>query len=276
MTSIPNEKYSIIILTKNEGTIIDNCIKNLPDGVDCYVVDSGSTDNTKEIVVKNSKNYFEHILTPFIISEQRNWALKNLPIKTKWVMFLDADEIIPPELHSTILEQISTNNYNAYRLTPKFIFWGKWMKRLQGFPNWHDRLLKKDEVSIVGGVWETFDDSAKIGYIDIPYNHYANCKGFESWLEKHSRYSSWDADKTFNYLYGDGKIHEKRKVGLRKVAAKLWWMRPWVRAFYMYFIRLGFIEGWQAFYLVMHYFIYEYMIVFKIIEKKRIAKGKSL
>ena len=41
----------------------------------------------------------------------------------------------------------------AYKMTPKYLYWGKWLKLTQGYPNWHDRLLKKDEVWIEGGVW---------------------------------------------------------------------------------------------------------------------------
>lgn len=268
--------YTIIILTKNEATIIEKCIDAIPKGIKCVILDSGSTDNTKEIVTKRNIDFFEHIMPNFIISEQRNWALKNLPILTDWVMFLDADEYISDNLNNKILEEINSSSHNAYRLTPRYIFWGKWMKRLQGYPNWHDRLLKRKEVSIVGGVWEKFDDNADVGYIHIPYDHYANIKGFKNWLERHNRYSDWDAKKTFEYLYNDGDIGTKRKYKLRKVSAKMWWFRPWARCFYMYFIRLGFLEGWQAFYLVMHYFIYEYMIVFKIIELKRIYKNKKL
>lgn len=268
--------YSIIILTKNEGEIIGKCLDKLPPGIDVFVLDSGSTDNTEEQAISKGAHLSTHNMSPFIISEQRNWALKNLPIKTEWVLFLDADEYISEELHQKIIESTQQSDYNAFRLTPKFIFWGKWMKRIQGYPNWHDRLLKKDEVKIEGGVWEKFDENAKVGHITIPYDHYANIKGFNSWLEKHNRYASWDAQKTYDFLYQNKDIGTSRKKTLRKLSAKLWWMRPWSRCFYMYFIRLGFLEGWQAFYLMMHYFLYEYMIVFKIIELKRLAKHKSL
>lgn len=268
--------YTIIILTKNEGSIIQRCLDHIPLGVDCIVLDSGSTDNTIELCRKQGITVVEHSMNPFIISEQRNWALKNLPIKTDWVMFLDADEIISYDLNQEILKRIKENTHNAYRLTPKYIFWGKWMKRIQGYPNWHDRLLKRKEVSIVGGVWEKFDDNAKVGFIRIPYDHYANIKGFKNWLERHDRYSDWDAQKIFEYLNKGSEIGEVRKVRLRKIAAKLWWLRPWARSFNMYFLRLGFLEGWRAFYLVMLYFFYEYMIVFKLIELKRTANGEIL
>lgn len=268
--------YSVIILTKNEESIIGTCIESLPNNIPCFVLDSGSTDNTKDVVIASGALYYENKIQPFIISEQRNWALKNLPIETEWVLFLDADEYIPEDLHLEILNKIQSNEFDAYRMTPKFMFWGKWMKRIQGYPNWHDRLLKKDKVSIIGGVWEKFDDKANVGLIKIPYEHYANIKGFESWLEKHDRYSSWDAQKTFDYLYKGTNIGAVRKKKLRTISAKLWWLRPWARCFYMYFIRLGFLEGWRAFYFTMLYFLYEYMIVFKIIELKRKYKGKSI
>lgn len=268
--------YSIIILTKNEGDIIEFCLKRIPVGIDCFVLDSGSTDDTKEKCLKYGIPFCEHKLEPFIIAEQRNWALKNLEIETEWVLFLDADEYISNELHTYILSVIENTIFNAYRLTPKFIFWGKWMRRLQGYPNWHDRLLKKGEVTIVGGVWESFCSSAQVGYIDIPYDHHANIKGFKYWLEKHDRYSSWDALNTYKFLYEGKELSTTRKVWLREMAAKLWWIRPWIRCFYMYFIRLGFLEGWRAFYLVLLYFIYEYMIVIKIIELKRLNSHKDL
>ena len=269
-------KYTIVILTKNENDIISKCLDAIPYGVDCFVLDSGSTDGTKETVLSKGFHYSEHLMSEFIISEQRNWALRNLEIKTEWVLFLDADEYISNELHEKILSVIENGTFNAYRLNPKFIFWGKWMKRLQGYPNWHDRLLKKDEVSIVGGVWESFDQSAKVGYIDIPYDHHANIKGFKYWLEKHDRYSSWDAQNTYKFLYEGKEFSTTRKVRMRRMAARLWWIRPWGRCFYMYFIRLGFLEGWRAFYLVLLYFIYEYMIVIKIIELKRLNSHKDL
>lgn len=269
-------KYSIIILTKNEGDIIDICLKNIPEGIDCFVLDSGSTDNTKEKCLKCGVSFYEHKLHPFIHAEQRSWALKNLPIKTEWILFLDADEVIPLELHQEILSRIQDSRYVAYRLAPKYMFWGKWLKRTQGYPEWHDRLLKRGEVWITGGVWESFDSWDKVGYIDIPYIHNANIKGFDAWLEKNNWYTTWDAQEIFQYLVEKKPFETKKKVKLRILAAKHWKLLPWARFFYKYVFHLGFLEGWRAFYYCMLWFISDYMTVIKIIELQRKNKGEDL
>lgn len=273
------ERYSIIILTKNEGDIIEICIENIPQSIDCFVLDSGSTDDTKAKCLKCGIPFYEHQITPFLISEQRNWALENIPLKTDWVLFLDADEIVPLELHQEILSRIQDANYIAYRLAPKYMFWGKWLKRTQGYPNWHDRLLRKDKIRFTGGVWESFDSSDfedKIAYIHIPYIHNANIKGFEAWLEKNDRYTSWDAREIFYYLTENRTFSTKNKVTLRALSAKYWKLLPWARFFYKYIFHLGFLEGWRAFYYCILWFISDYMIVIKIIELKRKSKGEEL
>ena len=88
---------SVIILTYNEGIHIKRCIKSVYGWVqDIFVVDSYSNDRTLEI----AKKYTNHIYQHEFINQatQFNWALENLPIKTEWVMRLDADEYVTDEL----------------------------------------------------------------------------------------------------------------------------------------------------------------------------------
>ena len=94
---------SVIILTFNEELHIRRCLENVRQITgNIYVVDSFSTDRTKEIATEMGATVIEH-KWPGNQAEQFNWALDNLPIPTKWVMRLDADEYITPEL----LEEIS-------------------------------------------------------------------------------------------------------------------------------------------------------------------------
>ena len=269
--------YSVIILTKNEELNIENCISSISNECEVIVLDSGSTDKT-ELISKNlgAKFFVNRQSGSFIISDQRNWGLKNCQLKNKWVLFLDADEEMNLNLHQTIIEKIKSNIFNAYKLTPKYLFWGKWLKLTQGYPNWHDRLLNKDEVWIEGGVWEHFNKQAKVGYIKIPYKHYANSKGFDDWLERHDRYSSWDAKNINDYLNHKSGIGTERKVFSRKLLANIWPIRPFLRFFHMYIIRLGFMEGWRSLFFCLLYFLYEFMIVVKIIELKRLKAKKQL
>jgi glycosyltransferase involved in cell wall biosynthesis len=273
-------KIACVILTLNEEINIERCINSLHWVDDIVVLDSGSSDRTIEIARKCEARTFEYVQSPpFKISEQRNFALNNCGITAEWILYLDADETIPLELASKIRDIISSNLLpNAYRLTPRYLFWGKWLRRTQGYPNWHDRLVKRGEVCFEGGVWEHFSQNAVVGYIDVPYDHNANSKGFSDWLNRHDRYSSWDSDKIFCFLNtrDSSELATTRKYRLRLWAARLWPLRPWCRFFYMFILRAGFLEGWKSFMFCMLYFFYEFMTVVKIIELKRLDKKKPL
>lgn len=269
--------YSVIILTKDEEINLPRCIKSLPDSCDVHVVDSGSNDKTREVATKLGAQVYTNLLpSPFLIADQRNWALENCTTVHSWILFLDADEELDEALRHEILVSIKSNEYDSYKLTPRYFFLGKWLRFTLGYPNWHDRLLNKDKVRIEGGVWEHFNSAANTGKIYTPYNHFANSKGLSDWLSRHDRYSSWDAQKVFDYVYLNKKIGTERKVYLRKVAAVFWPLRPFFRFLHMYVFRLGFLEGWRSLLFCLLYFCYELMIVVKIIEIKRKSKGKSI
>lgn len=272
---------SAIVLTKNEVNNLSRCIHSLQWCDETIIIDSGSTDGTCELASKLNLKVFTHIQTGlFKISEQRNWALKNCNLQGDWILFVDADETIPDELSFEIVKTCSdlSHSYNAYELTPRYLFWGKWLKRTQGYPNWHPRLIKKDEVYFTGGVWEQFSSNANVGRIYNPYNHYANSKGFSDWLERHDRYSSWDACKVVDFLetQHSSVLETNRKLRLRILAAKFWMFRPIARFLHMYFFRLGFLEGSEALCFCLMYSFYELMIVIKIIEIQRKKMNLSL
>jgi len=270
-----NSDISAIILTKNEVCNLKRCTDSLQWCQEIIVVDSGSNDGTIQLAESLGAQVFVHIQPlPYLAAKQRNWALRNTNIKGEWVLFIDADEVIPLNLAREIQLICSSNNnqYNAFKLTPRYLFWGKWLKRTQGYPNWHDRLLKKGEVEFAdGGYWEHFTDDASIGKIDIPFDHFANSKGMSDWLERHDRYSSWDAQKIVDFLE-TGKLESlgtQNKIRLRVIAAKFWFLRPIARFVQMYFLRLGFLEGITSLVFCSLYAMYEFMIVVKIIEIKR-------
>ncbi|MHC5765043.1 MAG: glycosyltransferase family 2 protein [Nostoc sp.] len=276
-----NSDISAVILTRNEVCNLNRCIDSLQWCQEIIVLDSGSTDGTIQLAESLGTKIFTHIpLPPFKISEQRNWALQNCNLKSEWVLFIDADEVVPSNLATEIQRVCSANNqqHNAYELPARYLFWGKWLKLTQGYPNWHSRLLKLGEVTFTGGVWEHFASDAKVGRINIPYDHYANSKGFRDWLERHDHYSSWDAQNVVDFLE-TGKasaLGTERKLKLRLLAAKLWFLRPIARFIQMYFLRLGFLEGTTALIFCLLYAMYEFMIVIKIIELRRKKSGLPL
>ena len=276
-----NKLISAIILTKNEVPNLIRCIDSLRWCHEVIVLDSGSTDGTIQLAESLGAKVFTHIQPPpFKISEQRNWALENCNLKGEWVLFLDADEVIPPNLATEIQRICFANEqkYNAFEIPARYLFWGKWLKLTQGYPNWHPRVLKKGEVRFAGGVWEHFVMGTKVGKINFPYDHFANSKGFSDWLARHDRYSTWDAENVVKFLETgkSNSLVSENKLKLRLLAARLWILRPIARFIYMYVLRFGFLEGIPALVCCILYAVYEFMVVVKIVEINLTKKGLPL
>lgn len=260
-----------VILTLNEELDVERAISSLKWCNEIVVVDSGSTDTTRKIAEANGATFFQHIQEPpFLITRQRNWALRNTNIKSEWVLFLDADEEVGPKLTQQILTALSSdaNNYDAYELTPRFWFFGKWLKLTQGYPNWHPRLLRRGSVWFKGGVWESFTSSSIVGRIYEPYEHFAFSKGIDDWLQRHMRYSTWDSERIFDYLRSSdsGCLETARHKKARILAAQLWPVRPMLRFIQKYFLQLGFLEGWQGLLFALMMAFFDLITVIKIIQ----------
>lgn len=270
-----------VVLTLNERENLERCFSSLRWCDRICVVDSGSSDGTGDAAVALGAEVFIHRQEGvFLISEQRNWCLENCGVPPgSWVLFLDADETVPGDLIPAIQHATAPGvDFDGYEMTPRYLFWGRWLKRTQGFPNWHPRLVRAGIVRFEGGVWEHFGNGHRIGKIAVPYDHHANSKGFSDWLERHRRYSDWDSEKIVEFL-GTGNaasLATSRKLRLRLWAARLWPLRPIARFFHMYVLRGGWLEGKESLVFCLLYAFYEFMIVVKIAERLRVKKGLPL
>lgn len=122
---------SVIILTYNEELHIRRCLENvLPFAKKVFVVDCFSTDKTKEIASHLGAVVVEHAW-PGNQAEQFNWALDNLPISTEWVLRLDADEYLLPDLVEELREKLPTlpEDVTGIIFNRRHIFMGQWMRR---------------------------------------------------------------------------------------------------------------------------------------------------
>ena len=122
---------SVIILTYNEELHIRRCLENvLPIAKKIYVIDCFSTDKTKEIASKLGAEVVEHEW-PGNQAEQFNWALKHAPIDTKWVLRLDADEYLTPELKGELRAKLPTLavDYTGVIFPLRRVFLGRTIRR---------------------------------------------------------------------------------------------------------------------------------------------------
>lgn len=269
-----------VVLTLNEEHDLARALRSLYWCDELLVVDSGSTDRTSEVAHLCGAKFVQHIQPqPFLITEQRNWALDHAELLSDWVIFLDADEEVSSSLAELVLSCINTSDaYDAYELTPRYWFLGKWLKRTQGYPNWHPRLVKRGRSHFCGGVWESFTPGSVVGRLSYPYEHYAFSKGFDDWLERHRRYATWDAEQTVEYLAtnSNNALSTFRFRYLRILMSRLWFLRPLLRFIQKYILQLGLLEGWQAFIFTSMMSLYDLMVVIKVIESLRRKRGLPL
>lgn len=268
-----------VVLTLNEEHDLARSLRSLSWCDELLVVDSGSTDNTCAIAQTYGARVLVNIQPPpFLISNQRNWALDNGGLSSDWVLFLDADEEVGPHLIEMIHENINSSQpYNSYFLAPRFWFLGKWLKHTQSYPNWHPRLVLRGQAYFDGGVWETFSQDALSGRILTPYEHYSFSKGIDDWILKHIRYADWESQYVFSRIScAEPSSFIIRKALIRSLAARLWPVRPLLVFFSKFFIQRGFLDGWQSVLYCLLISTYELIIVIKVIQLQRRTQGLSL
>ena len=280
MNHIKRSTIAGVVLCLDEAANLPRALRSLDWCDELLMIDSGSNDGSQAIASSLGARVIEHRQDGrFLISEQRNWALSHGQLQSHWVLFLDADEEISPRCRSAIEKATNhTAAADAYELTPRYWFLGRWLKRTQGYPNWHPRLLKRGVVSFEGGVWESFTAGCSIGRIQEPYEHYAFSKGIDDWLERHKRYADWEAEKIDAVLSGKGAkgLETRRWQYLRLAMAYAWPMRPILRFSQKYIFQGGFLEGWQGLLFALMMAGYDLITITKLIERRRLNRGLPL
>ncbi|WP_285959006.1 glycosyltransferase family 2 protein [Thomasclavelia spiroformis] len=245
-----------IILTYNEEKNIKRSIdsvKNIAERV--IVVDSGSTDRTKEIAYECGAEVVEHL--PWInYATQFNWALNNTNIQSKWILRLDADEQISDELAKEIeiaLLQHDKDDVNGFELKCKIIFMGRWIRHGGTYPLIIPRIFRRgygyvemrkmDEHTLIEG---------KTICLKNDLIHY-DFKGLDEWIDKHNKYSVRECQDAIeknnqheNQMKGNliGNQRQRKrflKNGIYYNLPKFW--RAKFYYIYRYYLRLGFLDG---------------------------------
>lgn len=274
-TSIP---ISVLILTLNEEINIGRCIEALAWSDDVVLLDSHSTDSTREIARQLGARVFKRRFDDF--AGQRNYALDHIEFRHPWVLHLDADEIVTTALRDEMAEVIKESNFKAFRLPSKLMFRRKWLKYSGMYPSYQVRLGRIEALRFeqVGHGQRESLEATDVGTIKSPYLHFSLSKGLNDWIERHNRYSTDEALQACEFMnheqpgwYATLKIRDKtlRRRTL-KVKVANWSIRPLLRFIYMFFFRLGFLDGRAGFTYCRLLTNYEYWIVLKIREMKKL------
>jgi glycosyltransferase involved in cell wall biosynthesis len=264
-------KVSVLILTFNEEINLSNCLDSVSEFDDIIILDSYSTDSTVSIAKSKGARVFQRKFDNF--ANQRNYALKNLTFKNDWILHLDADEIVTSKLIGEIKQKIPNKKYDAFRLPSKIMFLGKWLRFSGMYPIYQVRLghYKKLNFKQFGHGQIEDMDIKRIGIFKEPYMHYTFTKGIDEWINKHNNYSSDEAKQNLikgnqnffleikNFISMDST---KRRRALKALSRYLPF-RSLFRFFYMYILRLGFLDGYPGYIYCKLIAIYENMIDIK-------------
>lgn len=277
-TSLP-PPITVVVLTLNEEINIRQALGNVVGWArEVIVLDSGSKDKTCEIAQELGAKVFYRQFDNY--ANQRNYAIRELPVENEWMFFLDADEYLTNELKDELTDIVANDGYgkNGYYVKRKFVFMGKWIKHGGYYPTWVLRLFKKDKAVVNRDMNEHISIDGEFGRLKHDFIH-MDKKDFSFWLEKHNKYSTYEAlellkknkskeEKSFAKLTG---TQAQRKRWLRE---KIWnkflppLLRPFIYFIYRYILRLGFLDGKTGFiFHFMHGLVYPMIIDIKYLEK---------
>lgn len=279
---------SVLILTKNEEINLPHCLASLAWCDDIVVLDSGSTDRTVEIAKdfgarvehRNFDNWSAHL----------NWAGAEIAFKHDWLYYSDADEVMPEELRDELHRivkggegQEDATRPVAYRLRYKNFFMGRWIKHCGIYPVWVLRFYKPRRVRWERLVNPTAVVSGVEGKLAGHFHHYSFRKGLSHWVDKHNSYSTQEAMESLKSLKAGrvplGDLMPWNGPAVRRVALKeLSFRMPFrsqLRFAYMYFWKLGFLDGRAGYHYCKLLSIYEYLIEMKVQELRHEEVGSG-
>ncbi len=178
---------TVVILTKNEEKNLPRCLEGVPSAYPIVIVDSGSSDNTLAIAEARRCSIYKNPWPGF--AEQRNFAINRCEIATPWILFVDADEIYPADFYRWFETSLPDRQAIDVLMLPSILYLrGKRLNHAPGYPIYHPRLVRRETVSFVRnhtGHGEAVTDTCRIGYGDIPYEHYFYDGEIVEWLHKH-------------------------------------------------------------------------------------------
>jgi glycosyltransferase involved in cell wall biosynthesis len=272
-------RVSVLVPAKNEEANIEACLRSVEWADEVFVVDSGSTDRTAQMAQSLGAKLVQfHYNGKW--PKKKNWSLENLPFRNPWVLIVDADERITPELRDEIAIAIRPPEMDGYYLNRKFMFLGRWIRHCGWYPSWNLRLFKH-ELGRYEFVGEGTDDSrtgdnevhehvvlrGQVGYLKQDMLH-EDYRDLFHWIERHNRYSSWEVRFYASLKSNAPKVDShlapslQRKRFLRKIWVRLPF-RPTLKFLGMYFLRLGFLDGRAGYYFCRLHAHHEFNISVK-------------
>jgi glycosyltransferase involved in cell wall biosynthesis len=249
---------SVIVAARNEAHNLPRCLDALRDVGEIYVIDSQSSDATPEIARSFGAKVVQfHYQGGW--PKKRQWAMETLPLAFDWILLLDADESLTPELTEEIRRAINDPDIAGYYISLRMHFLGRvlrygdasfWKLSLfrRGKGRYECRLKDQDASMADMEVHEHVVVEGATAKLKNPIIHH-NVESLSRYIQKHDEYSNWEARVLLQREKNNGELpsalfgtQAQRRRWLKK---KLYAVpgSPLLLFLYRYFLRLGFLDG---------------------------------
>jgi glycosyltransferase involved in cell wall biosynthesis len=254
-------KLSVTIITLNEEGNIRRTLESVQWADEIIVLDSGSTDRTVSICREFTETVVHQDWLGF--SRQKNAAIDRTT--GDWVLSLDADEPIEPELAEEIREiMASTGAHDGYRIPRKTFFLGKWIRHGGWYPDYNLRLFRKGKGRFEERlVHEAIKVNGSVGTTTHAIVHYAY-PDLSSYLASINKYSSLAVD-----------VMAEKGIPRRKTSSLNILFRPVLTFLLKYVFRLGFLDGKRGLILNLFHSWYVFAKYAKAWEYAEMHKHRS-
>ena len=273
-------KPSVIILAYNSVDTLGATLAQAQQvSDDLHVVDSFSNDDTVALSRQHGAQVVQHAFEHY--GAQRNWAIDNLALRYPWQLHLDADERLTPELIAS-LRALPDNPVESGFLIARLVqFLGRQMRHGGMSPTWHLRLFRNGQ----GRCEERKYDQ----HFYLAEGSTGQLHGYmideirmslSEWTARHNRWSDAEVQEQMTAVdavrvqprFWGTRVERKRYLRARYNNAPLF-LRPYALFFYRYFLRLGFLDGWEGFiFWTLQTFWFRFLIDAKLFEQRNRLK----
>jgi glycosyltransferase involved in cell wall biosynthesis len=275
----PRSNIEVVMIVRDEELNLTHTLPTITSWADrVWVVDSGSTDRTVEVARAAGCEVVHRDWLGY--AGQKNWAIDNLQIQAPWILILDADEAVTPQLREAICEiaarPVDAVPEAAFHINRYFVFLGGIIRHCGYYPSWNVRLFKHGQARYEEReVHEHMVAYGPVGFVhggDLEHN---DRRPLEHYIAKHNRYSTLEARAIFmehcavapNTLparFFGGPLERRRWIKRHvypRLPAKFVFRFLW-----MYLLKLGFLDGVTGWRFCLFISAYELQIEQKLIE----------
>jgi len=246
-----------IVATRNEEKNLSRCLEGLRNVAEIYVIDSGSTDATPEIA-----GSFGAKLVQFHYKggwpKKRQWAMDTLPLSFEWILLIDADEVLTPELTGEIQSSIDSESVDGFYISLKMYFLGRVLRHgdasfwklclfRRGKGRFECRLKDQDSSMADMEIHEHVVVDGQTQSLKSPLIHH-NVESLSRYIRKHDEYSNWEARVL---MRGRGESELSPRLFGTQAQRRRWLKKklyaipgsPLLLFLYRYVLRAGFLDG---------------------------------